>query len=452
MPLPDADGFLGAHDVLVFRRVGSRWTHLGGLGRGAAWAGSVQGQELADPRLEAALSHGRPVRRHGQKPHRVLGPYSACTSAVVRLDAYHAVVLGSVQPDPQLLGLDDGQLVELAARACELVTQAAPAKHLADELVVLSALRDLATAAPVGVDALLYHLAASTAEALSCALAAVWLDDDRHAVATPEWIPDGGAQRAVVVARTLAGKVEDVLVVQDACEQPLPAPIGATHAVSAYLAVPVEVDGVHGCMLLVHSPGTPSTFTPLCEQLAVQLARAGSRMLEVATTHDELVRQLDSTREYAIRDPLTGAANRRGWDEAVARARDHVAAGGTVTVVSVDLDDLKVVNDTHGHAAGDELIIAAAHALRRTVRGQPDVIARLGGDEFALLLRGYEIDPVEIADRLRRSLERTLTGHGLPLRSSVGAAACPPRGSLDDAIRRADVEMYRDKRARRQSD
>ncbi|GAA4358027.1 hypothetical protein GCM10023145_30250 [Angustibacter luteus] len=449
--MQDVDGFLDAHDVLVFRRVGNRWTHLGGLGRGATWAGSVDGDELSDHGLQAALSRGRPVRRHGQRPHAVLGPYRASTSAVVRLDAYHAVVLGSGQPDADLLRLDDNQLLDLAARATERVTAAAPARHLADELVVLSAQRDLSAGAPVGVSQLLLHVAASVANAVSCALGAIWLDDDRHAVATPEWTPDGGAQRAVVAARTLAAETGELLVVQDASARPLPAPIGPDPAVSSYLTVPIEVDGVRGCLLLVHTQGAPSRFTPLCEQIAVQLAQVGSQMLEVASTHDELVRQLDSSREHAISDPLTGAANRRGWDEAVTRARDHIAAGGTVTVVSVDLDDLKVVNDTHGHGAGDELIIACAHALRRCVRGQPDVIARLGGDEFALLLRGYEIDPAEIAERLRRSLERTLTGHGLPLRTSVGAATCPPRGSIDDAVRRADVEMYRDKRARRQS-
>ena len=230
---------------------------------------------------------------------------------------------------------------------------------------MLSAQRDLSAGAPVGVEPAAVPRGRVRGQRAVLRPGAIWLDDDRHAVATPEWTPDGGAQRAVVAARTLAAETGELLVVQDASARPLPAPIGADPAVSSYLTVPIEVDGVRGCMLLVHTQGAPSRFTPLCEQIAVQLAQVGSQMLEVASTHDELVRQLDSSREHAISDPLTGAANRRGWDEAVTRARDHIAAGGTVTVVSVDLDDLKVVNDTHGHGAGDELIIACAHALRR---------------------------------------------------------------------------------------
>ncbi len=196
-------------------------------------------------------------------------------------------------------------------------------------------------------------------------------------------------------------------------------------------------------------PQAARGFTSLCQSLALQLSEAGARLVERAGQRDDLVRELKSTREHALLDPLTGAANRRGWDEAVARAREHVAAGGAVTVVTVDLDELKLVNDTHGHEAGDRLIIECAEALRRCVRGDPDVIARIGGDEFALLIRGDEVDAVDIADRLRLSLESTTTASGLPLRTSVGAARCEPGGSIEDAARRADVAMYQDKRARR---
>lgn len=470
MALDDVEDLLGARDVLVFRRVGPRWTHLGGRGRGEAWAGSIELPERADradradrtelteradPRLTTALTQGRPVRRHGQRPHHVVGPYWAATSAVVRVDAAHAVILGSPEPTLSLLQAGDAELVQIAARAAAQVTAVSPAKHLADELAVLTALRDLATGAPPTVDALLLHLATSTAASLSADLVAIWLDDEHHAVVEPGWQPRGGSHRAVVAARELAGGLgadasgPDWVVVQDAGERPLPEPVGRDDDVASWLAVPLDVDGERGCLLAVHATHAARGFTALCQSMGVQLARAGAGLLEAATTHDELLRQLDSTRVHALSDPLTGAANRRGWDEAVARARDHVAAGGSVTVVTVDLDDLKQVNDTHGHGAGDELIIECAQALRRSVRGEPDVIARLGGDEFALLVRGHEIDPAEIADRLRSSLERTRTARGLPLRTSVGAATCSPRGSLDDAVRRADANMYRDKRARR---
>lgn len=455
MPLDDVEELLGARDVLVFRRVGTHWIHLGGRGRGESWAGRVELHDQSEPRLRTALAGGRPVRRHGQRPHHVVGPYWAATSAVVRVDATHAVVLGSPEPNADLLRVTDEQLVASAARAAAAVTSVAPAKHLADELEVLTALRDLTTSAPATVDALLLHLATTAAACLAADLVAIWLDDEHHAVVEPGWRPRGGAHRAVVAARQLAPGLGAEpggpawVVVQDAAERALPEPVGPDDEVASWLAVPLDVDGERGCLLVIHATRAPRGFTALCQTIAVQIGQAGAHLLEAATTHDELLRQLDSTREHALSDPLTGAANRRGWDEAVTRARDHVAAGGTVTVVTVDLDDLKQVNDTHGHGAGDELIIECAQALRRSVRGQPDVIARLGGDEFALLLRGHEIDPIEISDRVRTSLERTLTPRGLPLRTSVGAATCAPRGSIDDAVRRADANMYRDKRARR---
>jgi diguanylate cyclase (GGDEF)-like protein len=444
-----------ALDVLVFRRVGRRWTHLGGHGRGTAWAGSFELADLGDARLERALATGRPVRRHGQRPHHVVGPYWACTSAVVRIGPDHAVVLGSAEADASLLRATDDVLVQVCERAAAEVTAVSPAKHLADELEVLTALRRLSANAPVTVARLLDHLVATAADALSCDLAAVWLDDGRHAVATPGWCPAGGAQRAVVSARQLAALLPrssdraDWLVVQDASASPLPMPIGPDPDVASYLAVPVAVDAAHGCLLLVHAAPNPRGFTTLCQSLALQLSEVGARLVETAGAREELLRQLDSSREHALLDPLTGAANRRGWDEAVGRAREHVAAGGAVTVITVDLDELKFVNDTRGHEAGDQLIIECAQALRRCVRGEPDIIARVGGDEFALLVRGDDVDPVDIADRLRLSLESTTTVSGLPLRTSVGAARCEPRGSIEDAVRRADVAMYQDKRARR---
>jgi diguanylate cyclase (GGDEF)-like protein len=444
-----------ALDVLVFRRVGRRWTHLGGRGRGAAWAGTFELGEVGDARLERALQTGRPVRRHGQRPHHVVGPYWACTSAVVRVGTDHAVVLGSAHAEPQLLQASDDVLLQACAEAADAVTAVSPAKHLADQLEVLTALRRLTGHAPTTVARLLDHLVATAAEALSCDLAAVWLDDGRHAVATPSWCPPGGAQRAVVAARQLALALPRSadragwLVVQDAAARPLPLPIGADPDVASYLAVPVAVSSAHGCLLLVHAGAEARGFTSLCQSLALQLSETGARLVESVGQREELLRQLDSSRQHALLDSLTGAANRRGWDEALARARDHIDTGGTVTVVTVDLDDLKLVNDTHGHEAGDRLIIECAHALRRCVRGDPDIIARIGGDEFALLVRGDEVDAGDIADRLRLSLESTTTASGLPLRTSVGAARCEPGGSIEDAVRRADVAMYQDKRARR---
>ena len=149
----------------------------------------------------------------------------------------------------------------------------------------------------------------------------------------------------------------------------------------------------------------------------------------------------------ARRDCLTGLGNRLAWDEALTGAQRNVDAGDSVTVVSVDVDGLKQVNDTRGHEAGDGLLRRCAEVLRE--HGRPsDVAVRLGGDEFALLLPlpGHLVEGrlASLRDRLGgvTSSERTVA-------ASVGAATAQPFGSVADAAREADAAMYLAKRARR---
>lgn len=106
------------------------------------------------------------------------------------------------------------------------------------------------------------------------------------------------------------------------------------------------------------------------------------------------------------------------------------------------VDDLKHTNDTHGHAAGDELLVATADVLRSIVR-DPDVVARIGGDEFAILL--VDADPAAAAairQRIGDACERWCGPNGLTLRVSVGWAAPGRDESLREAFERADTAMY----------
>jgi diguanylate cyclase (GGDEF)-like protein len=121
-----------------------------------------------------------------------------------------------------------------------------------------------------------------------------------------------------------------------------------------------------------------------------------------------------------------------------------------VTVVAVAHVGLKQVNDSIGHAGGDELIVSCARALQQVVR-ERDVVSRLGGDEFGLLMPGVQTAPILIARRLRRSLDAVVTSSGVRLRTSIGAATCPPYGRIEDAWAEADAAMYDDKRARRRA-
>lgn len=139
-------------------------------------------------------------------------------------------------------------------------------------------------------------------------------------------------------------------------------------------------------------------------------------------------------------DPLTGLTNRRGWDLLLEREEQRCRRYGAVaSVLMIDLDRLKAVNDSHGHAAGDELLRRAADVLRGAVRGA-DVVARLGGDEFGVLAVETDL-PAAIRERDR--LRDLLRAAGVP--GAVGAAARQPLGGLPATVIAADHDMYQDK-------
>lgn len=175
-----------------------------------------------------------------------------------------------------------------------------------------------------------------------------------------------------------------------------------------------------------------------------------------------LVRQYLSVREdrqllaavgdQASRDPLTGLANRTLFNDRLVAAlrRD----GPPKVVLLVDLDDFKMVNDTLGHAVGDELLISVAERLRRCVPPGATV-CRLGGDEFAILLEGSPQAARWIADLVVRAFDAPFVVHGLNLtmRLSVGVAVADDRDgagemSPDELLTRADLAMYMAKRSR----
>lgn len=155
-----------------------------------------------------------------------------------------------------------------------------------------------------------------------------------------------------------------------------------------------------------------------------------------------------SLHQQLYTDELTGVANRRGFERALVEAAARSAA---YHLYFIDLNGFKQVNDTHGHAAGDEVLAVCAARLARIVRDE-DVVARLGGDEFAVLLPAVpnEFDPAAQAERMARVLSEPIRLPCAGLSVSVGAAvghACPAGGQecSTDVVRRADLAMYRRK-------
>ena len=162
------------------------------------------------------------------------------------------------------------------------------------------------------------------------------------------------------------------------------------------------------------------------------------------------VSEVHRLRRLAGLDELTGVANRRAFHEAAERELARRGRSGEpLSLIMLDLDGLKRLNDTHGHAAGDEAIVAAARAFGGELRGS-DVLARLGGDEFAVLLPETDADGARfVAERLRVALEREVVA-GAALRTSAGVATLDGAGGeLGILLAEADAALYGEKHARK---
>ena len=154
-------------------------------------------------------------------------------------------------------------------------------------------------------------------------------------------------------------------------------------------------------------------------------------------------------RHLAEIDPLTELSNRRGFEAHLQQAITRVArTGQSASLMYIDLDHFKPVNDTHGHLAGDAVLWAVASVLRHGVRDS-DIVARLGGDEFAVILAGCSL---KRARRIASDLLEAMRGLSIPWdqrRLSVGASIgiAPLFGgmSVDDAVAAADAQCYRAK-------
>jgi diguanylate cyclase (GGDEF)-like protein len=165
--------------------------------------------------------------------------------------------------------------------------------------------------------------------------------------------------------------------------------------------------------------------------------------------------QLADLETRADIDPLTDILNRRGFERELKRSLAHAKRyGSSAALLYLDLDGFKIVNDRHGHAAGDAVLKAVAAVLARHVRSS-DVVARLGGDEFAVLLWHLsEADAHSKARVLEAAIDRTTATHSgtmLSVGGSVGAALLLPLDQPADVLERADRAMYARKAARKTS-
>lgn len=193
------------------------------------------------------------------------------------------------------------------------------------------------------------------------------------------------------------------------------------------------------------------TWCDRCRQAEARLVQA-----EVALVHAraDLAGTRDAERRarlLASQDPLTGLPNRACFrDQLEAALKRAVPGAMPLSVLFLDLDNLKQVNDRHGHGVGDEVLRIVASRLRRALRDR-DVVSRLGGDEFACLVRGAldERQISRLACKLFDAVSAPMTIGALNLNSrvSIGIAPCTADGvTPDELMHRADTAMYRAKR------
>jgi diguanylate cyclase (GGDEF)-like protein len=185
-----------------------------------------------------------------------------------------------------------------------------------------------------------------------------------------------------------------------------------------------------------------------------QMEQDSHRLVETlqteVTAYEEKLKKVE---ELALRDPLTGLSNRRNVEE---RIEMRIARGSTFCVVMLDLNRLKLVNDEHGHLAGDNLLQQFAQELRSSVRSS-DVVGRWGGDEFMLVLDGEEASAKVQIERLQKWVFGQYTirpgkGSGevkVKVDAAVGLAQWHTGETLGTVVEKADAAMYQQKQRAR---
>jgi diguanylate cyclase (GGDEF)-like protein len=182
-----------------------------------------------------------------------------------------------------------------------------------------------------------------------------------------------------------------------------------------------------------------------------QQRRQRLTLLQQARRQEHLETERVRTEAALLRDPLTGLGNRRHFDRLMA----DVPAGGTTLPLSllvIDVDRFKAINDAHSHSTGDEVLRAIGQLIAGHCRAGQDIPIRYAGDEFTIFLATDLTGAVAIAERIRAAVAATDFGHltpGTPVSISTGVAALRAGMTAQDLFQAADANLYHAKRAGR---
>jgi diguanylate cyclase (GGDEF)-like protein len=207
---------------------------------------------------------------------------------------------------------------------------------------------------------------------------------------------------------------------------------GTAAATDAAECFALEAAGRRVGTVLVHGPPPPDS---VAQELLGHLLGLAALALDKALLHERI-------REQARRDSLTGLLGHRVFHEEL---EERLAETDPLSVVLIDIDDFKRINDVHGHQVGDVTLRRVADALRRALRA-PDSVFRIGGEEFCVVLPGLRVEDAHgAAERLRVAVEGIASPE--PVTVSLGVASRPPSGgSRDELLARADEALYASKR------
>jgi diguanylate cyclase (GGDEF)-like protein len=341
-------------------------------------------------------------------------------------------------------------LAELHVRWADELERALPHDSAEDEADELRAAgHDIASAAlaesrRVGAAGLAAAAGALALCSRPRAQAEASIADLRAAYESPDHNDHQGG-RAVVgsaLARALwrTGRHEEALAAaREAAD--LSAAAGDWHVAATVRWLLVEMEHQAGL------PGAASghAYAQLLSRVLWQQRLSTLQGARAALAVEGLRRDTAVAERRALEDPLTGVGNRRALDAALGRSRHE---DGPWSLLVVDLDEFKTVNDRYGHLLGDEVLRRVADAIRRVARAD-DVVVRLGGDEFVVLARGTdETGGAALAERLREAIASVTvsTPHGcVQLSATVGVGTTGDRTTTADLLEVADLDMYRGK-------
>lgn len=218
---------------------------------------------------------------------------------------------------------------------------------------------------------------------------------------------------------------------------------------------------VHQIRLQVNNPDSldvqslRQTLQAMTEIIAHREQRHQATLRQLESQVNHLMRELDQARRESTTDPLTGLYNRRAFEDCLGHAIGlNRLFGYPATMLLIDIDHFKRVNDTHGHAVGDLVLKAVAAQIVRVCKRKSDLVARYGGEEFAVIMRNTTLRE---AQRLAQQLVEQVRQHPIPIPDgepirvtiSVGLSELADGESAEEWFRRTDALLYQAKQGGR---